>query len=147
MKHGFEKSHVITDPEARWQWVMDGDHQNRCAVCHRPLAVPTWLGFDPHHIVFGANGRSDEPCNLLLVCRRDHKIIHGARWRDERTSELLPPITFGMVLWVKSHTESWDDQVEQRLTQLYHRRLPDWEILADYYLAERVRWRGLARAG
>ncbi len=147
MKHNFVQSHVVKDEAARLAWIMDGDHGNRCGVCHVPLERSGWRGLTVHHIIHGANGRDDEPCNFLLVCGRCHDMIHDGQYRDEETGELLPPITLGMVLWVKSHTESWDDQVEQRLTQLYHKRLPDWEILADYYLAERVRWRGLARAG
>lgn len=137
----FKQSHVQTDPAARERWLREGDHQDRCAVCHWPLSNSGWPGFAKHHVVFGANGRSDEPENLLLVCHRDHSIIHGARVRDEKTNELLPDITFGMVLGIKSTTTEWNPE---RLRELYHQRLPEWKILPPYYMAERIRWRGPA---
>ena len=36
----------------------------------------------------------------------------------------------------KAHTDEWD---AERLAALYHRRLPDWQILDPYYLEERTR--------
>lgn len=132
-----EKSGVITNSAVRERWLLEGDHGDRCQICHRPWARAGWRGFNVHHIIHGANGRSDEPCNLLLVCGRCHDMIHDGCYRDERTKLLLPAITLGMVLWVKSHTEEWD---ESRLTLLYHRTLPAREILAGYCMEERCRW-------
>jgi hypothetical protein len=68
-------------------------------------------------------------------------MIHDGCYRDEVTKELLPIITFGNVLWIKSHTLEWD---EERLTELYHRNLPSWDILPAYYMAERCRWNRMA---
>ena len=141
MSNTFKQSHVITDRDARDRWVNSGGHGDRCQVCWRPLAIPVWLGSAPHHIVHGANGRSDEPCNLILLCSRCHGMTHSDQFRDERTGQLLPDITFGMVLFVKSQTSEWNPE---RLAELYHRRLPDLEELPEYYLADRVRWGGLA---
>jgi hypothetical protein len=135
MAFTFKQSHVITDPKARMLWMETGDHGDRCQVCHRPWARAGWRGFAVHHIIRGANGRSDEPCNFLLVCARCHDMIHDGVYRDERTKELLPAITLGMVLWIKSHTDEWD---ESRLTELYHRRLPEWQVLDQYYMTERT---------
>ncbi len=136
MSNTFNQSHVITDPDARWQWVMEGDHQDRCQVCHRPLAVPMWLGFDPHHIIRGANGRSDEPCNLLLLCAKHHEAVHGGQSRKP-DGTLWPAITLEMVLFVKSQTKEWD---AKRLEELYHRRLPELKPLHKDYLRLRTRW-------
>lgn len=47
----FNQSHVIVDRDARDRWVNSGDHGDRCAVCHRPLSAPDFLGFAPHHII------------------------------------------------------------------------------------------------
>ena len=135
---GFQKANVITDPAERDRWFRDGEHGCRCQVCHRPYNQSGLWGLAVHHIIRGANGRDDEPCNFLLVCHVCHELIHDGQYRDERTGELLPTVTLGQVLWIKSHTAEWD---EERLTALYHRRLPAWEILADYYMAERIRWR------
>lgn len=133
----FQKANVVTDPDARERWKVSGDHGNHCQVCHVPPQYAGMLAMAVHHIIRGTNGRSDEPCNFLLVCGRCHSMIHDGQYRDERTGELLPAITLGMVLWIKSHTDEW---AESRLRALYHRRLPDWQILADYYLAERMCW-------
>ena len=137
MRNEFKKAGVVTDPDARQRWKEEGDHGDRCQVCHRPWARAGWLGVAVHHIIRGSNGRSDEPCNLLLVCGRCHAMIHDGGYYDEKTGLPLPTITLGMVLWVKSHTDEWD---EERLTALYHRNLPAWEILPAYYLAERTKW-------
>jgi len=63
-------------------------------------------------------------------------MIHDGGYRDEWTKEPLPKITLGMVLWIKSHTEEWN---RERLAQLYHRSLPEREILGQYYAEERTR--------
>jgi hypothetical protein len=68
-------------------------------------------------------------------------MIHDGCYRDEQTKELLPTITLGNVLWIKSHTDEWD---EDRLTALYHRNLPSWDILPAYYMAERCKWERMA---
>ena len=126
---------ITTDIDVRGAWSLEHD---RCQVCHVPWERSGWLGLATHHIIHGSNGRSDEPCNLLRTCSRCHDMIHDGQYRDEIMKELLPTITLGMVLWVKSHTDEWD---AERLTELYHRNLPDWEVLAPYYLAERTKWR------
>jgi len=136
-KNGYERAGVITDPAARERWKVDGDHQDRCAVCWRPWSRAGWLGFAVHHLVRGSNGRSDEPANMLMLCARCHDMVHDGQYRDEITKELLPAITFGMVLRVKSRSKEWD---AARLEQLYHRALPDMERLSLYYLNERLRW-------
>jgi len=64
-------------------------------------------------------------------------MIHDGCYRDQWTKELLPTITLGVVLWIKSKTPSWN---EERLTALYHRNLPDIEDLPGYYLDDRRRW-------
>ena len=131
------RKNVISDFEARAQWFREGDHGRRCQVCHRPYNRSGLWGLTVHHIIHGCGGRDDEPCNLLLVCHVCHGMIHDDQFRDSRTGELLPPITLGNVLWVKSHTGEWD---EARLQELYFRALPAWEILPAYYMAERCRW-------
>lgn len=133
----FQKSGVVTDPVARDRWFGEGEHGDRCQICHRPYNQSGLWGLAVHHIIHGANGRDDEPCNFLLVCHVCHDMIHDGQYRDERTEELLPAITLGMVLWVKSHTDEWD---EERLAALYHQTLPAWVILPAYYLTERTRW-------
>src|SRR5918996_3236610 len=46
--------------------------------CGRP---PSWC--DPHHVVHWTNGGPTALSNLVLLCRRHHRLIHhsGSRWR------------------------------------------------------------------
>lgn len=138
MPSTFDKAGVITDPDMRDLYRWDGHHGDACEVCHRPWAKAGWLGLAVHHLIHGANGRSDEWCNLLLLCGRCHDLSHDGQYRDEETKELLPSLTLGNLLWVKSYTPDWD---EKRLTALYHRTLPEWERLPQFYLDERKRWK------
>ena len=140
MSSTFEKAYVITDPDARDRWSYDGSHGDRCQICLKPWIKTGWRGFAVHHIIHGANGRSDEPCNFLLVCSRCHDMIHAGGYRDEKTKKLLPTITLGNVLWVKLIMSDCSECDEVRLTALYHRNLPPLDVLPDYYLAERERW-------
>ena len=139
----YEKANIITSPLERERWKMEGDHGDRCQVCRRPTSAYQWRGFAIHHIIGGANVRSDEPCNFLLVCARCHDMVYNGPGghRDERTGEPLPIITLGHTLWIKSHTDEWD---EDRLTALYHQALPAWDILPSYYMDERCRWARVA---
>ncbi len=132
----FAKAGIVRSKRAVEKWKESGDHGDRCQVCHRTWARSGWRGLSVHHIIHGSNGRSDEPCNMLLVCGRCHDMIHDGQYRDEVTKELLSAITLAMVLWIKSQTTEWDGE---RLTALYHRRLPECEPLAEYYLNERLR--------
>lgn len=136
---GYEKANVITDRAAIEEWRANGDHGDRCQVCFRPWSRAGWRGFEVHHIIGGANGRSDEPCNCLLVCGRCHDQMSngGGQYRDEETKELLPTITLAHVVWVKMQTPSWDGE---RLQVLRHRRLPDPLEIPAYYIRERERW-------
>ncbi len=132
---------AITNPAAREKWKETGDHGDRCQVCNRPWERSGWRGLTIHHIIHGCGGRSDEPCNFLLACGRCHDMIHDGQYRDEATKELLPTITLGMVLWIKSRTLVWKPR---RLQELYFRKLPAWEILPAYYMNERAKWRAAA---
>jgi len=132
----YEKANVITDHAARDHWLLSGSHKNRCAVCWRPWERAGWRGFAVHHLVRGANGRSDEPCNLLLLCADHHDHYHGAGIIDSG-GQRMPELTFGMLLRIKMESSEWD---EKRLTALYHKRLPDMKPLPAYYLKERERY-------
>lgn len=40
-------------------------------------------GLDPHHVIFKSAGGSDNPNNLLTLCRKCHDDIHAGRLRIE----------------------------------------------------------------
>lgn len=126
----FEKSHPITDTVARYAWAME---RNCCAVCHVPAGKSDWRGLSVHHLIHGAGNRSDEPCNLLLLCGRCHDQHHAGGHKG------WPDLTLGMLLKVKRETDfpEWD---AKRLKELYHRELPPLEALPKEYRKERERW-------
>lgn len=106
--------------------------QDRCACC--------WIGRNPtldrrleiHHLV--KLGRSDERCNLLMLCNECHRLAEGERIRV--AGELLPTLTLGMCLWLKleSDPEHFD---LARLTKLRHWNMPPLEMLPDRLLGRR----------
>jgi predicted restriction endonuclease len=132
----YEKSRPINSPSARAAWLLAGDHHDRCAVCWREFNPHVWEGgLYVHHLIRGSNSRSDEPANLLLLCRRHHECCHDGQYRDE-AGEIVPGISLGAQLQLKSESNEWNPE---RLAKLYHKRLPELEPLADYYLRERTR--------
>jgi hypothetical protein len=78
----------ITDKTRKLLWARSG---NRCAYCHQRLIEPAQGADDPSvvgdecHIVSKAQdgprydpsflGDHDDCCNLLLLCKRDHKMV------------------------------------------------------------------------
>ena len=52
-------------------------------VCGRP---PSWC--DPHHVVHWTNGGPTALSNLVLLCRRHHRLIHHKRFSVEIVDEL-----------------------------------------------------------
>lgn len=127
---------AITDKDVRQQWTCDGAHDARCQVCGVMYYRVAFPGLAVHHIIHGCHGRSDEPCNYLLVCGVCHGQIHDGQFHDDRTGERLPDLSLGHVLWVKAETTEW---LPDRLSALYGRRLPDLTPLPAYYLNERIR--------
>jgi hypothetical protein len=123
---------------------------DRCACCWLPKRAQRfgwWL--ELHHIIGGKGGRSDELCNLLMLCTRCHMICEGAKFKQEN-GEPFPTITFGMILALKCEADP--DQFDlTRIAQLYRPNyrnperwrdcLPDPEPVPAVYLEERNRWR------
>jgi hypothetical protein len=58
--------------------------------CDRP---PRWC--DAHHLVSWADGGPTELANLVLLCRRHHRLVHRGEWRvrlgHDDLPEFLPP--------------------------------------------------------
>jgi len=64
--------------------------------CERPAS---WC--DGHHLVHWINGGETNLDNLVLLCRRHHRMVHEERWQLIRTDEyeivVIPPIhVFGL---------------------------------------------------
>ena len=112
------------------------DHQY-CQACGVPAHRAPWPGLSRHHIC--KPGRSDEPCNLIVICDRDHSLAEGRAIRVDGV--LLPLLPLGVILAIKllRTPDEWD---ADRLAQLYRRNLPDMEDIPAFIHEEWKRWRG-----
>lgn len=57
----------------RVRWALWARCRGLCDVGGEPLSPRAW---DPHHRVQTSLGGTDCPCNLLVVCRAHHDLIH-----------------------------------------------------------------------
>lgn len=110
------KSKPVRDVRFRRAWAAERD---RCQVCgiNRWFSQPV-SGLQVHHII--KSGRSDEACNLLLVCDECHKVIEGERVVRYDGSR-REPLTLANVLWFKQASDP-EEYNEDRLTILYRHR-------------------------
>ncbi len=141
---GYVKSRPVKDREAVRQWAHGHDC---CQVCGIDEYKARWVhvaGLQTHHIIKA--GRSDEPCNLLRVCERCHRIIEGESVPDEQGGH-WPRLTLAHVLYCKrEHDPRQYDP--HRLTVLWRNRqrslafdpLPRPEPLPAVYIDERLQW-------
>jgi len=131
MNSRLTKSHPVRDTPRRIQWAAEHD---ACAACWAYIGMFGVL-LETHHIV--KCGRSDEPCNLLRLCRRCHKLAERERIRGD-DGKLLPHLTLGVCLTLKreSDIEHWSPA---RLTELRHSELPIMEPVPEFFLRERQR--------
>ena len=140
----YVKSRPLKDPEAVRQWA---DRHDCCQVCGIDEYRARWVyvtGLQTHHIIKA--GRSDEPCNLLRVCERCHRIIEGERVADEQGGH-WPPLTLAHVLGCKQEHDP-QEYNPNRLAVLWRNRpralafepLLMLELLPAAYIAERMQW-------
>ncbi len=141
---GYVKSRPVKDPKAVRRW---SDQHDFCQVCGIDDHKARWAhitGLQTHHIIKA--GRSDEPCNLLRVCERCHRIIEGESVPDERGGH-WPHLTLAHVLYCKQEHDPRQYDPD-RLTVLWRNRkraldfdpLPPPESLPEAYIAERMQW-------
>lgn len=71
-----EKMNLVRDITERVSW--RALHEERCMICGTRRDHADFRGLQVHHIA-GAAGRSDEPCNFLLVCGVCHEAIHAGK--------------------------------------------------------------------
>src|SRR2546425_1449547 len=85
---------MITGPARKALNARDG--HCRWPGCERPAA---WC--DGHHIVHWVHGGTNEPDNLVLLCRRHHRMVHEGNWQivrgdDGHLMTIAPTIRFGL---------------------------------------------------
>jgi hypothetical protein len=56
---------------------------------------------DGHHLVHWIDGGSTDLDNLVLLCRRHHRMVHEGHWQLIKTDEgqvvaIAPTVTFGL---------------------------------------------------
>ena len=120
----------IKNPQAVIDWKLK--QKPRCQVCY---SDGNGLGLSPHHIVHGPF-KSDEPCNLLLVCLLCHGQIHDSQYVQD--GERMPALKLEHVLWCKNQEDARTYD-RCRLQRLHHGFLPRAAILPDFYLHERAK--------
>jgi len=137
--------HAVRDRATLRQWAQRHEY---CQVCGIGWGGARWAGLaglQTHHII--KPGRSDEPCNLLRVCGRCHRIIEGERVPDGHGGH-WPRLTLAHVLYCKREHDP-EEYDPDRLTVLWRHRqreggfdpLPQPEPLPEVFQAERRRWR------
>jgi hypothetical protein len=104
----------IRDVPARLEWARDRDVCMVCGLHVRFLRRRFPAGLFTHHIC-GNACRSDEPCNLLRVCARDHDRIHANE------------VTLGNVLWCKRQYDAENYDAGRIMALRGRASLPDLE--------------------
>lgn len=126
---------AVKDAKMYAEWNREHD---RCMTCGRDeveAARECWPGLTTHHIE--KFKRSDERCNLIRLCTRCHNIAEGHLILEQGTR--LPPLTMGVILWVKRRLEP-ADHCPERLTVLRGRPLPEEKPIPEFYLMEMERF-------
>lgn len=74
----YEKLNVVRDPTAAIRW--RAEQKQECMICgwEESYALGCVRRLEVDHVA-GAAGRSDEPCNFLLVCTFCHKDKHAGK--------------------------------------------------------------------
>lgn len=130
----YQRVYPVDDPAMYKQWAVDHPYCMACGVSAReaPFAPNCGgIGLSTHHII--KPGRSDEKCNLLRLCKRDHDLAEGMRIRVR--GELLPVLTIGVCLTLKKVRDPGDWNPE-RLTELFRQTLPEMEAIPDVIQAD-----------
>jgi len=135
----FEKACPVRSPSVRQSWARERNFCQICGISGGLAAMHRWPGLETHHLI--KTGRSDEGTNFLRLCSRDHRLAEGHQIRENGI--VLPKLTLGNCLWAKSLRDPKEfDPV--RLEKLYHRPLPDLEVIPEFFLLEWQRHQGFA---
>lgn len=95
------RSRPVRDVAARQTWALQHSH---CQGCGLPgiEAARQVMGLTCHHII--KPGRSDEPCNFLLLCQRCHDLAELRTIRDTQ-GRALPTLPWPVCLTLKRYRE------------------------------------------
>lgn len=138
------KSCPVKNRKVVGRWAATHDYCQVCLISERAARWRRLTGLQTHHII--KPGRSDEPCNLLRVCERCHRIIEGERVPDRKAGH-FPKLTLAHVLHCKRELDPHEYDPD-RLTVLWRHRerkdgfdpLPRPQSLPEAFIKERLRW-------
>ncbi len=131
----FDRANVVRDPEVCRDYAVT---RRYCEVCGTPEAQAAWPGLSVHHLCQGAV-RSDEICNLLVVCAICHGLAHGQTIRVGGIP--LPQLTKGVMFMAKKLRDpaNWN---EARLEELRRQACPALEAIPEYFARLWRHWKG-----
>lgn len=126
-----QKLNIVRDWEIGYSWKLGHPFCLLCGIVATQAKAERWPGLELAHIIGGA-GRSDEPCNLLILCARDHWLFHyTGRWNGQAFER----ITLAHLLWAKRQRDpgNWNPE---RLKELRGKALPDVEEPPAFVMEE-----------
>lgn len=134
---------VIKDEDFYEGWSRLHDYCMACGIGNAKAAFRDGgISLSTHHII--KPGRSDERCNLLRLCRRDHDLAELLTVTV--SSVALPTLPIAVCLTIKKLREPHDHDPE-RLAELYGVRLPDPQPIPAFLAREWARRRGSHKKG
>jgi hypothetical protein len=126
----------VRDRQFYAAWALRHDHCQACGIPASRAAFCRWPGLSRHHVV--KFKRSDEGCNLLMLCQRCHDLAELRTVREGGVR--LPTLSLAVCLTVKKNREP-SEYDHERLRELYGRPLPDLLPVPPVIEAEYRRWR------
>lgn len=127
MRKPYKRVRPVDDADFYAAWALAHRFCQSCGIPQLQAYRLHWPGLSRHHII--KFKRSDEACNLLMLCQQCHDLAEMRAIRVDGV--LLPRLTIGICLMIKKvrEPEAWDPV---RLEELFGRRLPDLEPIPDF---------------
>jgi hypothetical protein len=79
------------------------DYCQACGIDSTRARYERWPGLEIHHLILGS-GRSDEACNLLVLCNRCHQLCHNLTIRQP-DGTVMPSLGLPVYLRIKRHRD------------------------------------------
>lgn len=133
----FQKAYPVKNADLYQQYRERYTYCQICGIPDQEAQFYRWPGLSTHHIIKA--GRSDELTNLLRLCQFCHDSCHNIINKDIQRNFAWPRFTLGIQLAIKQ-LRNPEMFCPERLSQLYHKNLPDLEIIPEMVVVEWQRW-------
>lgn len=110
---------IVKSPELYAAYLDAYPYCQACGIDMEEAERLRWPGLSRHHIV--QFKRSDEWCNLLVLCQRDHALAEGLAVREN--GALLPALSVAICLSLKRCRDAANFNMERSLELLGRREL------------------------